>query len=91
MNPCNYLYNSSLLGLFVGMGDWKTNIEEHSYFSFWIQVGPDYSIGFDKHGISHDFPFEFVFTRFHPTGFDTIRYNIDMKKMKLIWCPIKEG
>ena len=90
MNPCNYLYNSSLLGLFVGMGDWKTNIE-HGYFSFWIQVGPDYSIEFDKYGISHDFSFEFVFTRFHPTGFDTIRYNRNMKEMKLIWYPIKEG
>jgi len=86
MNFYNYLYNISLLELFVGMRDWKTSIE-HSYFSFWAQIGTDYSIGFDKHGISHDFSFDFVFARYHPTGINTIRYNRDTKEMKLIWCP----
>ena len=86
MNIYNYLYNISSLGLFIGMRNWKTNIE-HSYFNFWIQIGPDYSMGFDKYGISYNFSFDYVFARFHPTGFDTIRYNRDMKEMKLIWNP----
>jgi len=85
MNPCNYLYNISLLELIKTS---KTRIE-HGYFSFRIQGGPDYSIEFDKYVISYDFPFEFVFTGFHPTGFDTIRYNRNMKEMKLIWYPME--
>ncbi|MVT36294.1 MAG: hypothetical protein GPW18_05950 [Euryarchaeota archaeon] len=86
MNLCNYLYNVSLLELFIEMGHWKIRID-NDYLSFWAQIGPDYSIGFDKQGISHDFSFHFVFARYHPAVIDTIRYNRDMKKMKLIWCP----
>jgi len=87
MNLCNYLYNISLLELFVGMGHWETKIE-HDYFNFWIQIGPDYSMEFDKYGISYNFSFHSVFARFHPTGFDTFKYNRDMKEMKLIWYSI---
>ena len=89
MNFYNYLYNISLLELFIEMGHWITKIE-HSYFSFWLQVGPDYSIGFDKYGISYDFSIDFVFARYHPAGIDTIRYDRDMKEMRLFWYPIKE-
>jgi hypothetical protein len=82
MNICNYLYNISSLGLFVGMGHYKTEISPERigpYFTLWIIVGSlSYYIGFGRHG-----PFYFDSLGFWPTGFGTIGYNRQTKEMKL--------
>ena len=86
MNLCNYLYNISSLGLFVGMDHHKTEIEPERigpYFTLWIVVGGfDYSIGFGRHG-----PFYFDSIRFRPLGPDTFGYDRRAKEMHLRWNP----
>jgi len=90
MDFCNYLYNVSLLELFIEIGRQITRIKP-GYFGFWILFGSDYIMSFDKNRISHDFSFEYVFVKFPPTEFlQIIPYNRDMKEMKLLWYS-KEG
>jgi len=82
MNFYNYLYNISLLEIFIDMGRWLTSIKP-GYFGFKIWVG-GYSINFDKHKLS----FELDYGRFSPLRSDIIEYNRDAKEMKLNWNPI---
>ena len=69
MNTCNYLYNISLLELFVEIEHHETEIE-HGHFGFWIEVGLDYSMRFDRYGHS----FNFVHVKFWRKGIH-IEYN----------------
>jgi len=82
MNLCNYLYNISLLELFIEMGHWILSIKP-VYFNFWIKVGPDYSVCLDKYGKQRS-PFDLDFVEFGARALD-IKYYKGAKEMKLIW------
>jgi hypothetical protein len=83
MNFCNYLYNISLLEVFIAMEHMKLNIEQRVFGNFGIYCGVIYSIDFDKR--KHLFNFEYF--RCWPPGPKEfyIEYSEFGKKFKLIW------
>ena len=87
MNACNYLYNVSSLELFIE--NWETKIKELGDYAFLVESGADYWIKFGRY--PHKYLFYFDSVRFWPTLTDIFRLDRNKIKMKLIWCPIKEG
>ena len=87
MNIYNYLYNISSLKLFIRMGHRITTIKPE-FSSFWIHVGPNFSMYFAQH--RHSFYFNYVrlaFAGSPSTKHEYIRYEYDKyaKEMKLFW------
>jgi hypothetical protein len=83
MNIYNYLYNISLLEVFIAMERWELNIEQRVFGNFRIYCEVDYSIHFDKR--KHLLNFEYFRCWLTCPKEFYIEYSEFGKKFKLIW------